>query len=95
MFGGEGLSRNCTLVSQNTKHTHNLVTYYVFLFYFVNTQTSYSYYLNLLCILLFLQVNTTLKELHLQKYDMRDFGMTRLAENLMDNNSLTNLDLSW
>lgn len=41
-----------------------------------------------------LKVNTTLKELHLQKYEMRDFGMTRLAENLMDNNSLTYLDLS-
>lgn len=41
-----------------------------------------------------LKVNTTLKELHLQKYDMRDFGMTRLAENLMHNNTLTYLDLS-
>ena len=37
----------------------------------------------------------TLEELHLQKYDMRDFGATRLAENLMENNTLVHLDLSW
>ncbi|XP_076086735.1 leucine-rich repeat-containing protein 34-like isoform X1 [Mytilus galloprovincialis] len=41
-----------------------------------------------------LKVNTTLKEVHFQKYDMRDFGMTRLAENLMHNDTLTYLDLS-
>lgn len=41
------------------------------------------------------QVNKTLEELHLQKYDMRDFGMHRLAENLMENFTLTYLDLSW
>ncbi|XP_062606990.1 leucine-rich repeat-containing protein 34-like isoform X3 [Saccostrea cucullata] len=41
-----------------------------------------------------LHVNTTLEEIHLQKYDMRDFGATRLAENLMQNNSLKYLDLS-
>ncbi|XP_025084361.1 leucine-rich repeat-containing protein 34-like isoform X2 [Pomacea canaliculata] len=41
-----------------------------------------------------LKVNKTLEELHLQKYDMRDFGMHRLAENLMENFTLTYLDLS-
>nr|ADF32021.1 leucine rich repeat only protein 3 [Azumapecten farreri] len=41
-----------------------------------------------------LKTNTSLEELHLQKYDMRDFGATRLAENLMDNMSFTYLDLS-
>ena len=41
------------------------------------------------------QVNKTLKELHLMKYDMRDFGVTRLAEHLVDNFSLTYLNLSW
>jgi hypothetical protein len=42
-----------------------------------------------------LQVNTTLLELHMQKYDMRDFGVTRLAETLMHNFTLKYLDLSW
>ncbi|KAL5013855.1 hypothetical protein ScPMuIL_008125, partial [Solemya velum] len=41
-----------------------------------------------------LKVNVSLLELHLQKYELRDFGATRLAENLMDNLSLTHLDLS-
>ncbi|XP_064599186.1 leucine-rich repeat-containing protein 34-like [Liolophura sinensis] len=41
-----------------------------------------------------LKVNRSLEELHLQKYDMRDFGATRLAENLMENFTLTYLDLS-
>lgn len=41
-----------------------------------------------------LKVNKTLEEVHLQKYDMRDFGMTRIAENLMENFTLTYLDLS-
>lgn len=41
-----------------------------------------------------LKVNTTLEELHLQKYTMRDDGATRLAENLMENYSLQYLDLS-
>ncbi|KAL3862028.1 hypothetical protein ACJMK2_008030 [Sinanodonta woodiana] len=41
-----------------------------------------------------LKVNTTLQELHLQKYDMRDFGATRLAECLMENFTLQYLDLS-
>ncbi|XP_060073757.1 leucine-rich repeat-containing protein 34-like [Ylistrum balloti] len=41
-----------------------------------------------------LKVNTSLEELHLQKYDMRDFGVTRLAENLMENMTFTYLNLS-
>jgi len=41
------------------------------------------------------QVNSTLEELHLQKFQIRDFGATRLAENLMLNMSLQYLDLSW
>ncbi|XP_052761064.1 leucine-rich repeat-containing protein 34-like isoform X2 [Mya arenaria] len=41
-----------------------------------------------------LKVNTTLEELHLQKFEIRDFGATRLAENLMENLSLQYLDLS-
>lgn len=41
-----------------------------------------------------LKVNKGLEHLLLQKYDMRDFGATRLAENLMENFTLTYLDLS-
>lgn len=41
-----------------------------------------------------LKVNRSLQELHLMKYDLRDFGVTRLAENLMDNFTLTYLNLS-
>ncbi|XP_076451919.1 leucine-rich repeat-containing protein 34-like isoform X2 [Babylonia areolata] len=41
-----------------------------------------------------LKVNTSLQEIHFQKYDMRDFGAFRLAENLMHNFTLTYLDLS-
>ncbi|XP_021368730.1 leucine-rich repeat-containing protein 34-like isoform X1 [Mizuhopecten yessoensis] len=41
-----------------------------------------------------LKVNTSIEELHLQKYDMRDFGATRLAENLMANMTFNYLDLS-
>lgn len=41
-----------------------------------------------------LKVNNTLEELHLQKYQIRDFGATRLAENLMENFTLQYLDLS-
>ena len=29
------------------------------------------------------------------KYDLRDFGATRLAENLLENVALTELNLSW
>ncbi|KAL4221640.1 Leucine-rich repeat-containing protein 34 [Mactra antiquata] len=41
-----------------------------------------------------LKVNNSLEELHLQKFDIRDFGATRLAENLMENFTLQYLDLS-
>lgn len=41
-----------------------------------------------------LKVNTTLQELHLQKCGMRDFGATRLSDNLVENFSLQYLDLS-
>ncbi|KAL8569742.1 hypothetical protein ACOMHN_007265 [Nucella lapillus] len=43
---------------------------------------------------LMLKVNTSLEEIHLQKYDMRDFGAFRLAENLMHNFNLRYLNLS-
>ena len=43
---------------------------------------------------LMLRVNTVLKELHLTKYGMGDFGAERLAEGLYDNNTLKYLDLS-
>ena len=42
-----------------------------------------------------LQTSKTLKELHMMKFDMRDAGVTRLRENLMDNFTLTYLNLSW
>ena len=42
-----------------------------------------------------MQVNSTLQGLSLMKYDMRDFGVGQLAENLLDNMTLTHLDLSW
>ena len=41
------------------------------------------------------QVNETLKELHLLKHAIRDFGATRLAEELQHNFTLTYLALSW
>lgn len=40
-----------------------------------------------------LKVNVRLQEIHLAHYDMRDFGAARLTENLMDNLTLTHLDL--
>ena len=40
-----------------------------------------------------LKVNVRLREIHLAHYDMRDFGAERLTENLMDNLTLTHLDL--
>lgn len=42
-----------------------------------------------------IQVNTTLQGLSLMKYDMRDFGVGQIAENILDNTTLTHLDLSW
>ncbi|XP_013070074.1 leucine-rich repeat-containing protein 34-like isoform X1 [Biomphalaria glabrata] len=41
-----------------------------------------------------IKVNKGLRELHMQKYNMRDFGASRLAENLVFNTTLTYLDLS-
>lgn len=41
-----------------------------------------------------LKVNRNLTELHIQKCDLKDFGMTRLAEALMDNMFLQYLDIS-
>jgi len=41
-----------------------------------------------------LKENRGLKELHLMKCDIRDFGMTRLSENLICNFTLTYLNLS-
>ena len=40
-----------------------------------------------------LKVNVRLQEIHLAHYDMRDFGAERLMENLVDNLTLTHLDL--
>lgn len=40
-----------------------------------------------------LKVNVRLREIHLAHYDMRDFGAERLKENLIDNLTLTHLDL--
>ncbi|XP_065060775.1 leucine-rich repeat-containing protein 34-like [Rhopilema esculentum] len=40
-----------------------------------------------------LKVNSHLRELHLSKHDIRNFGAERLAENLAFNVSLTHLDL--
>ena len=41
-----------------------------------------------------LKVNIRLRQLHLAHYDIRDFGAERLMENLLDNLTLTHLDLS-
>lgn len=41
-----------------------------------------------------IQVNTTLKELHLAKVDMRDFGAERLADAMERNDTLELLDIS-
>lgn len=41
-----------------------------------------------------LKVNRKLSELHLQKYELRDYGAQWLSENLVYNRNLTHLDLS-
>ncbi|XP_029472397.1 leucine-rich repeat-containing protein 34 isoform X5 [Rhinatrema bivittatum] len=46
-------------------------------------------------IALMLKVNHGLKELHLSKHEMTDFGVQRLCENLQENFTLQYLDLSW
>jgi hypothetical protein len=42
-----------------------------------------------------LKKNFSLLELHMQKYEMRDFGAQWFAEKLVNNKKLTHLDLSW
>ena len=44
---------------------------------------------------LMLKLNDGLKELHMQKYEMRDYGAQWLFEKLCYNNTLLYLDLSW
>lgn len=41
-----------------------------------------------------LKISKGLKGLHMAKHTMRDFGVTRISENLMDNFTLLHLDLS-
>jgi len=43
---------------------------------------------------LMLKVNNALRELHLSKFDMKDFGVERLCEGLVDNYTLVYLNLS-
>jgi len=31
----------------------------------------------------------------MMKFDMRDFGVGQITENILDNMALTHLDLSW
>jgi hypothetical protein len=42
-----------------------------------------------------LKVNVSLKEIHMQKYEMRDYGAQWFSEKLVHNNCLLHLDLSW
>jgi hypothetical protein len=42
-----------------------------------------------------LKNNTGLEELHMQKYEMRDYGAQWLSEHLAYNHALVYLDLSW
>lgn len=42
-----------------------------------------------------LKVNTSLLELHMQKYEMRDYGAQWFSEKLVHNRRLVYLDLSW
>ncbi len=42
-----------------------------------------------------LKVNVSLAEVHMQKYEMRDYGAQWLSENLNQNRRLVYLDLSW
>ena len=44
---------------------------------------------------LMLRVNNSLRELHLTKCAMRDFGVERLADGLFENTALRYLNLSW
>lgn len=42
-----------------------------------------------------LKVNNALKELRMQKYELRDYGVHWLSDKLLSNYSLVHLDLSW
>lgn len=42
-----------------------------------------------------LKVNTNLKELHMQKFEFRDYGAQWFSEKLIYNGQLVHLDLSW
>lgn len=42
-----------------------------------------------------LKSNKNLHELHMQKYEMRDYGAQWFSEKLVDNRALVHLDLSW
>jgi hypothetical protein len=42
-----------------------------------------------------LKTNKTLNELHMQKYEMRDYGAQWFSEKLVENRYLVHLDLSW
>ncbi len=42
-----------------------------------------------------LKVNQSLVELHMQKYEIRDYGAQWFSEKLVYNNHLLHLDLSW
>ncbi len=41
-----------------------------------------------------LKKNDTLRELHMQKYELRDYGAQWFSEKLIDNRALAHLDLS-
>lgn len=45
--------------------------------------------------LLLLQINTTLQELHLSNHGMTDTGVKWICNNLKANTSLLHLNLSW
>lgn len=42
-----------------------------------------------------LNVNSSLVELHMQKFEMRDYGAQWFGEKLINNRQLVHLDLSW
>lgn len=42
-----------------------------------------------------LEINPVLTELHMQKFEMRDYGAQWFSEKLVNNRHLVHLDLSW
>lgn len=42
-----------------------------------------------------LKVNLGLRSIHMQKYELRDYGAQWLSEKLVENRFLVHLDLSW